>query len=123
MSAPQPAPTTPHTIGADRPSALVDMSTLAAMRLMLVRTVWLNGTVGAGKTTVGEALAKLLADAGEAVAFINTDDIGRSWRRSGERSLQVRLRGRPLTPICRTQPDASAARIAAATSSAWASSR
>ena len=48
---------------------------------MLVRAVWLNGTVGAGKTTVGEVLAEHLADAGEAVAFINTDDIGRSWPR------------------------------------------
>ncbi len=48
---------------------------------MLVRALWLNGTVGVGKTTVGEVLAERLADADEAVAFINTDDLGTSWPR------------------------------------------
>lgn len=58
---------------------------------MLVRAVWLNGTVGVGKTTVGHVLAEHLADAGEAVAFINTDDLGTSWPRPPDDPFNVRL--------------------------------
>jgi gluconate kinase len=58
---------------------------------MLVRAVWLNGTVGAGKTTVGEVLAENLANAGEAVAFINTDDLGASWPRSARDPFNLDL--------------------------------
>ena len=66
---------------------------------MLVRTVWLNGTVGAGKTTVGEVLAEHLADAGEAVAFINTDDLGRSWPRPASDPFNVALVTRNLAAL------------------------
>jgi adenylylsulfate kinase len=69
------------------------------MRLMLVRAVWLNGTVGAGKTTVGEVLAEQLADAGEAVAFINTDDIGRSWPRPASDPFNNALATRNLASL------------------------
>ncbi|HEX6233531.1 MAG TPA: AAA family ATPase [Jiangellaceae bacterium] len=58
---------------------------------MLVRAVWLNGTVGVGKTTVGHILAEHLAHAGEAVAFINTDNLGTSWPRPPEDPFNVRL--------------------------------
>jgi broad-specificity NMP kinase len=58
---------------------------------MLVRAVWLNGTVGVGKTTVGHVLAEHLADASEAVAFINTDDLGTSWPRPPEDPFNVSL--------------------------------
>lgn len=51
---------------------------------MLSRAVWLNGTVGVGKTTVGESLAKHLAEAGDVVALINTDDLGAFWPRSAD---------------------------------------
>lgn len=58
---------------------------------MLVRAVWLNGTVGAGKTTVGQVLAEHLAGAGDAVAFINTDELGASWPRPPEDPFNVSL--------------------------------
>jgi hypothetical protein len=58
---------------------------------MLVRAVWLNGTVGVGKTTVGHVLAEHLADAGEAVALINTDDLGTSWPRPPDDPFNVSL--------------------------------
>jgi gluconate kinase len=69
------------------------------LRPMLVRAVWLNGTVGAGKTTVGEHLAELLSQAGEAVAFINTDDLGRCWPRPTGDPFNVDLLVRNLTAV------------------------
>ncbi len=58
---------------------------------MVVRALWLNGTVAGGKATVGEVLAKQLADAGDAVAFINTDDLGACWPRPPEDPFNVAL--------------------------------
>ena len=66
---------------------------------MPVRAVWLNGTVGAGKTTVGEVLAEHLADVGEAVAFINTDDLGTSWPRPAEDPFNVTLVTKNLAAV------------------------
>ena len=60
---------------------------------MPVRAVWLNGTVGAGKTTVGQVLAEHVADAGDAVAFINTDDLGVSSSGTGGCANSPRWRG------------------------------
>lgn len=61
------------------------------MQRMLVRAVWLNGTVGAGKTTVGEVLAEHLANAGESVAFVNIDDLGTAWPRPPADPFNVTL--------------------------------
>lgn len=44
-----------------------------------LETVFLNGTVGAGKTTTGEALHRLLADDGISNAVIDLDELRRSW--------------------------------------------
>ena len=66
---------------------------------MLVRAAWLNGTVGTGKTTVGEVLVEHLADAGEAVAFINTDDLGVAWPRPAQDPFNVRLATKNLAAL------------------------
>jgi MoxR-like ATPase len=58
---------------------------------VLARAVWLSGTIGVGKTTVAEVLAEHLAAAGDAVAFINTDDLGASWPRPPEDPFNVDL--------------------------------
>jgi len=45
----------------------------------VIDAVFLNGTVGAGKTTVAEALADLERDAARSHALIDTDQIRRVW--------------------------------------------
>lgn len=44
-----------------------------------IEGVFLNGTVGAGKTTTGEALHRLLIDDGVSSAVIDLDELRRSW--------------------------------------------
>lgn len=78
---------------------------------MVVRSVWLNGTVGVGKTTVGEVLAQHLADAGDAVAFINTDDLGRSWPRPDHDRFNTALVERNLASLASNYIDAGARTI------------
>jgi adenylylsulfate kinase len=78
---------------------------------MLVRSVWLNGTVGVGKTTVGEVLAQHLADAGDAVAFINTDDLGRYWPRPDHDRFNTALVQRNLASLASHYVDAGARTI------------
>ncbi len=46
---------------------------------MIERAALLSGTVGAGKTTVGEELAELLKDRGEPHAFIDLDRLSEFW--------------------------------------------
>ena len=46
---------------------------------MDLESVFLNGTVGAGKTTTGEALHWLLAADGISNAVIDLDELRRSW--------------------------------------------
>src|SRR5947207_117269 len=72
------------------------------------RAVWLNGTVGAGKTTVGEVLVEHLADAGDAVAFINTDDLGNSWPRPADDRFNVALVTQNLGALARNYAAAGA---------------
>jgi predicted ABC-type ATPase len=66
-----------------------------------VRAVWLNGTVGVGKTTVGEVLAEHLAHAGDAVAFINTDDLGAAWPRPPDDPFNATLVTENLAALAR----------------------
>jgi hypothetical protein len=46
---------------------------------MEIESVFLNGTVGAGKTTTGESLHRLLADGGTSNAMIDLDQLRRCW--------------------------------------------
>lgn len=46
---------------------------------MELESVFLNGTVGAGKTTTGETLQRLLTDDGISNAMIDLDQLRRSW--------------------------------------------
>ena len=46
---------------------------------MEIEGVFLNGTVGAGKTMTGEALHRILADDGISNAMIDLDQLRRSW--------------------------------------------
>jgi len=46
---------------------------------MGLESVFLNGTVGSGKTTTGETLHRLLADDGISNAVIDLDELRRSW--------------------------------------------
>jgi adenylylsulfate kinase-like enzyme len=78
---------------------------------MAVRAVWLNGTVGVGKTTVGEVLAEYLAQAGDAVAFINTDDLGRSWPRPDHDRFNAALVERNLASLASNYVNAGARTI------------
>jgi adenylylsulfate kinase len=57
----------------------------------MTRVLWLNGTVGAGKTTVGATIADLLASRGEAVAFVDIDALGAAWPRSPDDPFNTRL--------------------------------
>ena len=45
----------------------------------MVDAVFINGTVGVGKTSTGEALSALEADAGHPHAFIDVDTVRRLW--------------------------------------------
>jgi adenylylsulfate kinase len=46
---------------------------------LIERAALLSGTVGAGKTTVGEELSELLKDRGEPHAFIDLDRLSELW--------------------------------------------
>ena len=84
------------------------------MARVLVRAVWLNGTVGAGKTTVGEVLAEYLAAADDAVAFINTDDLGAFWPRPAGDPFNATLVAKNLRVLARNYVAAGARTIVAA---------
>lgn len=59
--------------------------------VVIIRALWLNGTVGAGKTTVGAAIADCVAISGEAVAFVDTDALGAFLPRPPEDPFNTRL--------------------------------
>ena len=64
--------------------------------MSIERAVVLNGTCGAGKTTIGETMAEVLADTGEAVAFVDVDALGVAWPRPADDPYNVRLAARNL---------------------------
>jgi broad-specificity NMP kinase len=45
----------------------------------VVDTVFIDGTVGVGKTSAGEALSALQADTDHSHAFIDIDTVRRLW--------------------------------------------
>jgi adenylylsulfate kinase-like enzyme len=67
--------------------------------MSLTRAVVLNGTCGAGKTTIGETVAEVLADAGDPVAFVDVDGLGAAWPRPADDPFNVRLAAKNLGSI------------------------
>ncbi len=58
---------------------------------MIVRALWLNGTVGVGKTTVAAEVANQLATAGDPVAFVDIDALGDLSPRPRDDPFNTRL--------------------------------
>jgi hypothetical protein len=67
--------------------------------VVITRCLWLNGTVGAGKTTVGAVVADRLADGGEVVAFVDTDALGGLWPRPPDDLFNTRLVAKNLGAV------------------------
>jgi gluconate kinase len=67
--------------------------------MTLTRAVVLNGTCGAGKTTIGETVAQVLANAGDAAAFIDVDALTVSWPRPADDPYNVRIAARNLASL------------------------
>jgi chloramphenicol 3-O-phosphotransferase len=66
---------------------------------VLSRALLLNGTCGAGKSTVGAAVAELLADAGVAVGFVDLDALGVAWPRPPGDPFHKALAARNLAGV------------------------
>ena len=66
---------------------------------MIVRALWLNGTVGVGKTTVGAEVANQLATAGDPVAFVDIDALGDLSPRPPDDPFNTRLVAKNLEAL------------------------
>jgi hypothetical protein len=66
---------------------------------VLTRALWLNGTVGSGKDTIGVAIAERLASRGEAVGFVATDALGALWPRSPDDPFNTRVVAQNLAAV------------------------
>ena len=64
-----------------------------------VRSVFLNGTVGSGKTTTAEALHRLLTDDGLSSAMVDMDQLRRSWPAPPEDQFNQELALRNLQAV------------------------
>ncbi|HJR25470.1 MAG TPA: AAA family ATPase [Acidimicrobiales bacterium] len=58
---------------------------------MIERVLWLNGTVGSGKSTIGALVAERLASRGVPTAFVSTDWLGDLGPRSPEDPFNATL--------------------------------
>jgi len=76
--------------------------------MVALRVLWLNGTVGAGKTTIGATVAERLANKGEAVAFIDTDALGDLSPRPADDPFNTRLVAKNLSAVASNFADAGA---------------
>ncbi|TAM67580.1 MAG: hypothetical protein EPN48_13150 [Microbacteriaceae bacterium] len=77
----------------------------------MIDVVFINGTVGAGKTSTGEALSALVTQAGCPHAFIDTDAVRRlSPKPPGDR-FQHELQLRNLRDLAANYRDAGAERL------------
>lgn len=68
--------------------------------------LFMNGTCGSGKTTIGAAVAELVAGAGEPVAFVDMDALSHSWPRPPEDAFNKALGIRNLASVVRNFSDA-----------------
>lgn len=78
---------------------------------MDLESVFLNGTVGAGKTTTGEALHWLLADDGISNAVIDLDELRRSWPAPSTDRFNHELELRNLQAVAGNYRDAGVRRF------------
>lgn len=76
-----------------------------------VRALLINGTVGAGKTSVAEALGDLLAQAGIANAVIDVDWLRRSWPEPPGDPFNGAITLRNLRAVARNYREAGALRL------------
>lgn len=67
---------------------------------MAISTIlWLNGTVGTGKSTIGASVAQHLAASGEAVAFVEIDALAAKWPRAAEDPFNTQLVAENLAAV------------------------
>jgi predicted kinase len=65
----------------------------------LARALLVNGTCGAGKSTVGAAVVEVLGALGDAVAFVDMDAMGVSWPRPGDDRFNKAIATRNLVSV------------------------
>ena len=75
---------------------------------MIVRALWLNGTVGVGKTTVAAAVAEQLARSCERVAFVDTDALSQLSPPHSDDPFNTRLIAKNLEAVTANFSDAGA---------------
>ncbi|WP_426520923.1 AAA family ATPase [Diaminobutyricibacter sp. McL0618] len=78
---------------------------------MIFECVFLNGTVGAGKTTTADALSKQVSQSGVHNAIIDLDDIRRSWPAPAGDPFNHELELRNLAVLVANYREAGAERI------------
>ena len=66
---------------------------------VIVRALWINGTVGVGKTTVAAGVANQLATTGDPVAFVDIDALGALSPRPPDDPFNTRLVAKNLEAI------------------------
>ena len=76
--------------------------------------MFVNGTVGVGKTTVGAAVAEELAGAGESVAFVDLDRLSELWPAPVDDRFNTRLAAKNLACVAENAADAGAESIVVA---------
>lgn len=81
---------------------------------MLLRALFVNGTVGVGKTTVGTAVAQALADAGHPVAFVDLDRLRELWPAPTGDRFNTRLAAENLACVAKNGAHAGATTLVVA---------
>lgn len=75
---------------------------------MIVRALWINGTVGVGKTTVAAGVANQLATEGDPVAFVDIDALGALSPRPPDDPFNTRLVAKNLEAVTKNFSSAGA---------------
>lgn len=81
---------------------------------MLLRALFVNGTVGVGKTTVGAAAAEALAATGQSVGFVDLDRLSELWPAPTDDRFNTRLAARNLACVAENFAQVGAATVVVA---------
>lgn len=81
---------------------------------VLLRALFMNGTVGVGKTTVGAAVAEALADTGQSVAFVDLDGLSEFWPAPVDDKFNTRLAAKNLASVAENFAEAGAGSVVVA---------